>query len=255
MNSVECTPCFVLHSKPFKDTSAIVEFLSRDYGRVSVIYKGVRSTKKTATSRILQPFQPLLATWYGNRELKSGKQVEQDGATYPLFGKKLYCGMYLNELLMRVLHRDAPADGVFEHYAACLSALENADNIELPLRQFECRLLDAIGYQLPCERDASTGAPIVADAYYRYDVNNGFIYAFSAGSELSPESHPQAQRHAVFKGELLQAIALDNFEKSISLDLLRDAKRLMRIALAPHVGEKPFESKKLFIRTSNYESS
>jgi len=236
-----------------------VEFLSRDYGRVSVIYKGVRSTKKTATSRILQPFQPLLATWYGNRELKSGKQVEQDGATCLLFGKKLYCGMYLNELLMRVLHRDAPADGIFEHYAACLSALENADNIELPLRQFECRLLGAIGYQLPCECDASTGAPIVADAYYRYEANNGFIYAFSAGSELSPENHPQHhpqhKNHAVFKGELLQAIALDNFDKSISLDLLRDAKRLMRFALAPHVGEKPFESKKLFIRTSNYESS
>lgn len=250
MNGVEDTLCYVLHSKPFKDTSAIVELLTRDYGRVSVIYKGVRSSKNSAKSRVLQPFQPLLASWYGKRELKSGKHVEQAGASCLLVGKKLYSGIYLNEILMRVLYRDAPAEGIFEHYQQCLEALQSAENIEIPLRQFESRLLDAIGYQLPCEFDSSSGAPIVPEVYYRYDVMNGFVYE----SSTLPESGGRLKD--VFKGELLLAISQDRLSRdNLDPQLLKDAKRLMRLALAPHLGNRPLESKKLFMGISKYESS
>jgi len=240
MNSVENAPCFVLHSKPFKDTSAIVELLSQDYGRVSVIYKGVRSSKNTAKSRVLQPFQPLLASWYGKRELKSGKQVEQAGASSLLVGKRLYSGIYLNEVLMRLLHRDAPAEGIFEHYQHCLGELLVADSIELALRQFEWRLLDAIGYQLPCEYDARNDAPIVAGAYYRYEATSGFIY------EHSLDQKKVMRSPSVFSGELLLAISRDKLD----INMLPEAKRLMRMALAPHLGDKPLESKKLFMGLS-----
>ena len=268
MNSVENALCYVLHSKPFKDTSAIVELLSQDYGRVSVIFKGVRSTKHSAKSRVLQPFQPLLASWYGKRELKSGKGVEQGGMPHMLSGKKLYSGIYLNEILLRMLHRDAPAEGIFEHYQQCLSELRGSEsinprsaasteNIEVHLRQFEWRLLDAIGYQLPCECDAQSGAPIVADAYYRYEINHGFIYE----SPISNENF--TPRSSVFSGELLLAILKDmttyshqqQYHDNLSRHLLPEAKRLMRLVLAPHLGEKPLESKKLFMGISKYESS
>ncbi len=268
MNSVENALCYVLHSKPFKDTSAIVELLSQEYGRVSVIFKGVRSTKNSAKSRLLQPFQPLLASWYGKRELKGGKSVEQGGMPHMLSGKKLYSGIYLNEILLRMLHRDAPADGVFEHYQQCLSELQavgkaksatntKTESIEVHLRQFEWRLLDAIGYQLPCECDAQSGAPIVVDAYYRYEANHGFIYDSAIFDE------PLAPRSRVFSGELLLTISKDMavyaqqqpYHDNLSLHLLPEAKRLMRLVLAPHLGEKPLESKKLFMGISKYESS
>ena len=276
MNSVENALCYVLHSKPFKDTSAIVELLSRDHGRVSVIFKGVRSTKNSAKSRLLQPFQPLLASWYGKKELKGGKSVEQADMPHMLSGKKLYSGIYLNEILLRMLHPDAPADGVFEHYQQCLSELQEEDrvksaistrteigrgtsteNIEVHLRQFEWRLLDAIGYQLPCECDAQSGAPIVEDAYYRYEVNHGFMYDSPVFNEsLRPRSR-------VFSGELLLTISKDMaayaqqrpYHDNLSRHLLPEAKRLMRLVLAPHLGEKPLESKKLFTGISKYESS
>ncbi len=279
MNTVENALCYVLHSKPFKDTSAIVELLSQEHGRVSVIFKGVRSTKNSAKSRVLQPFQPLLASWYGKRELKSGKSVEQGGMPHMLSGKKLYSGIYLNEILLRMLHRDAPAEGIYEHYQQCLSELQgkgenkgatattksvgaSSENIEVHLRQFEWRLLDAIGYQLPCECDAQSGAPIVVDAYYRYEINHGFIY----DSPISSENF--APRSGVFSGELLLAILRDmtvyahhprqqqqQYHDNLSRHLLPEAKRLMRLALAPHLGEKPLESKKLFMGISKYESS
>lgn len=257
MNSVENACCYVLHSKPFKDTSAIVELLSQEYGRVSVIFKGVRSTKNSAKSRVLQPFQPLLASWYGKGELKSGKSVEQGGVPHMLSGKKLYSGIYLNEILLRLLHRDAPAEGIFEHYQQCLSELANTDNIEVHLRQFEWRLLDSIGYQLPCECDAQSGAPIVADAYYRYEINHGFIY----DSPIS--SNSRTLRSKVFTGELLLTISRDmaayaleqRYNENLNRQLLPEAKRLMRLVLAPHLGEKPLESKKLFMGISKYESS
>jgi DNA repair protein RecO (recombination protein O) len=274
MNSVENALCYVLHSKPFKDTSAIVELLSQEHGRVSVIFKGVRSTKNSAKSRLLQPFQPLLASWYGKRELKGGKSVEQSGVPHMLSGKKLYSGIYLNEILLRMLHRDAPADGVFEHYQQCLSELQKegkvksetnaraeigvgAENIEVHLRQFEWRLLDAIGYQIPCECDAQSGALIDVDAYYRYEANHGFIYDSAIfNKSLTPRSR-------VFSGELLLTISKDMaayaqqqpYHDNLSRHLLPEAKRLMRLVLAPHLGEKPLESKKLFTGISKYESS
>ena len=273
MNSVENARCYVLHSKPFKDTSAIVELLSQEHGRVSVIFKGVRSTKNSAKSRVLQPFQPLLASWYGKRELKSGKSVEQGGIPHMLSGKTLYSGIYLNEILLRMLHRDAPAEGIYEHYRQCLSELQgrggsksvtnttmsvgaSLEGIEAHLRQFEWRLLDAIGYQLPCECDAQSGAPIVADAYYRYEINHGFIY----DSPISVENLTPGSR--VFSGELLLSILKDmtayahqqQYHDNLSRHLLPEAKRLMRLALAPHLGEKPLESKKLFMGISKYES-
>lgn len=256
MNSVENALCYVLHSKPFKDTSAIVELLSQEHGRVSVIFKGVRSTKNSAKSRVLQPFQPLLASWYGQRELKSGKAVEQGGMPHMLSGKTLYSGIYLNEILLRMLHRDAPAEGIFEHYQQCLSELATTDNIEVYLRQFEWRLLDAIGYQIPCDCDAHSGSPIVVDAYYRYEINHGFIYdSFISSSNFKPKS-------GVFSGELLVAISKDmaayaqlqRYHDTLSRHLLPEAKRLMRLMLAPHLGEKPLESKKLFMGISKYES-
>ena len=240
MNTIENAHCFVIHSKPFKDTSAIVELLSRDFGRVSVVFKGVRSSKYTAKSRVLQPFQPLLASWSGRGELKSGKSVEQTGALPPLFGKKLFSGLYLNELILRLMYRDAPAEGIYEDYQCCLPLLAEAENIELPLRQFEYKLLGAIGYQLPCEADALSGAPIVEDGYYRYQTAVGFSYEQALNSE-------QALRNPlVFRGELLLAFSRDK----LTVSHLHDAKRLMRLALAPHLGNKPLESKKLFMGLS-----
>ncbi len=176
------------------------------------------------------------------------------------------------------MHRDAPAEGIYEHYQQCLSKLQGAseskgvtgttksvgtssENIEVHLRQFEWRLLDAIGYQLPCECDAHSGAPIVVDAYYRYEVNHGFIY----DSPVSPDNFTPRSR--VFSGELLLSISTDmtvyahhhpqqqQYHDNLSRHLLPEAKRLMRLALAPHLGEKPLESKKLFMGISKYESS
>lgn len=239
MNSVEGAECYVIHVKPFKDTSAIVEFLSRDYGRVSVVFKGVRNTKGIAKSRILQPFQPLLVSWSGARELKSGRDVEQSGPAYYLMGKTLFSGMYVNELLMRLLYRDAPAEGIMACYEQCLSRLRGETEVEYALRQFEWDLLDAVGYQIPCNVDCHTGDPIANGQYYRYDSQNGF----RKESMTTAIGTGGSQRSMVFTGELLLAMA----NGALAPEQLADAKRLMRAALAPHLGAKPLESKKLFM--------
>lgn len=240
MNTVEGAECYVIHSKPFRDTSVIVELLSRDYGRVSVIFKGVKNAKGVAKSRILQPFQPLLVSWSGARELKKGRDVEQSGVPYLLTGKRLFSGIYVNELLMRLLYRDAPAEGIIECYENCLVSLKNIDNVEFALRQFEFNLLDAVGYQLPCDTDIYTGEPIDIASYYRYNPNQGFSHEPLLNTAQSKQSS------LVFAGDLLQALAIGDLQERH----LRDAKRLMRAALAPHIGAKPLESKKLFIGAS-----
>ena len=100
-------PAFVLHLRHFRDTSLLVDFLTKDYGRVGAVARGARS-QKSRYRGYLRPFVPLLATWSGRSELMSLNDLEAGGSPMLLEGRALLAGMYLNELLVRLLHQHDP---------------------------------------------------------------------------------------------------------------------------------------------------
>ena len=172
---VHLQPAYVLHHRPYRDTSRILELFTRDYGRVSVFARGARGARKSGASLIpmLQPFNRLLASWSGRGEAGQLIGAEFDGAVAALAPDRLVSGFYLNELLLKLFARhDSHAD-VFDLYHRTLEALKHAADPVSPLRVFEKRLLDALGYGLALERDVLTGEPIVADAVYHYRLEQG----------------------------------------------------------------------------------
>lgn len=231
---------YVLHTRAFQETSLIADVFTREQGRVSVLYRGVKSSKsKNNKARMIQPFQPLLWLWQGQRDLKTGKKVEPDGAGYFLSGTSLYSAIYMNELLVRLTFREDPHPVLFDQYQISLqnlSQLKSGDMgaIEVVLREFELLLLSELGYEIAFNKDVDFN-DVLSDRHYTYDPEVGFMPV--AETALLK----RAQR--IFKGAHLLAISGSQWQDA---DIRLAAKHIIRLALAPHLGDKPLESRQLF---------
>lgn len=182
---VDAQPAFVLHSYPFRETSLIVEAFSRDHGRIALIARGARRPRSVMRG-LLMAFQPLELGWAGRGEVPMLMKAEWQGGQPLLSGGALYCGYYLNELLINLLPREDAHERLFARYAETLQHFA-AGVQEADLRRFEKALLEELGYGLTLTVD-STGAPIDPDADYLYEIERGPVpigSAKAAGAAVS----------------------------------------------------------------------
>ncbi|MHB1946752.1 MAG: DNA repair protein RecO [Gammaproteobacteria bacterium] len=227
-------PAFILHHRPYRETSLILDLLTQDHGRLSVIARGVR-TARSRTRALLQPFTPLLVTWQGKSELMTMGSVEAQGAPIQLRGDCLLSAFYLNELLIRILHKHDPHPKLYTIYQETLLELQDAQLAQKTLRLFEKKLLEELGYGHQLQYDISHGNPFVAEQNYQFFPEQGF--------ELYQEGCIVAEAF-IFSGKSLIALEKEQLDDEQSL---RDAKRLMRLLLAPLLGSQPLQSRKLFL--------
>lgn len=225
-------PAFVLHHRPFRETSLIIDLFTEEQGRVSVIAKGVR-VARSKTRALLQPFTPLLVSWCGKTELMTLRSVEINQVPIRLKKMSLLSGFYLNEMMLRLLPKHDSQPRIFTLYHETLLALEQTERQQKVLRIFEKKLLEELGYGLQLKHDLSV-KPFHSDCYYRYIPEFGF--------ELFTPDHASLPR-TVFLGKSLLALANEDFEDEESL---RDAKRLMRLVLSSVLGDYVLHSRKLF---------
>ncbi|ARN75359.1 DNA repair protein RecO [Oceanicoccus sagamiensis] len=234
---IESQPAYILHTRNYRDSSLIVDFLTPDYGRVSGVVKGVRSNSKSAKQRrsILQPFVSLLISWSGKSELKTITQFESRGVPIALQGKQLFSGLYVNELLSRLLQADEQHSEIYTLYEWVSKSLLDNATIDVVLRHFELSLLSELGYGFDLSADSESGAALKADQQYRFYPDRGFVL-------LEPNGPITA---SVFRGEDILAIASGDFNEPAR----RAAKLLCRQALQAHLGNKPLRSRELFSPT------
>lgn len=218
MAIVQLQPAYVLHHRPYRDTSRILELFTRDHGRVSVFARGARGGTKSSGSLlpILQPFNRLLVSWSGRGEAGQLTGAEFDGAMTPLPADRLVHGFYLNELLLKLFARHDSHPDVFALYAQTLQQLKLEDAIR-PLRCFEKRLLEAIGYGLALERDAHDGSPLDPDASYHYRMEQGPVRVEGI-----------AESTVVYSGATLLCLGREELSDPT---VCADARRLLRAAL------------------------
>lgn len=225
---------FVLHRRDFGNTSLILEVFSGPHGRLAVLAKGAkRPRRRVAGGEMLQPFRPLWLSWSGRGEVKTLVRSEPAGSAVDLSGTALFCGLYLNELLVRLLGRADPQEALFAFYHLALTSLAQGDDIQSVLRQFELRLLHELGYSVELDREAESGDPIQPEARYVYEPELG-LRAAGLGDE----------RQAV-SGETLLLLSAG---EPLTGPQAGEAKTLSRALLAPHLGERPLKSRELFRR-------
>ncbi len=169
---VQLVSAYVLHQRPYRESSALLEVFAESHGRVGLVARGVRSPKSRQRGD-LQPFRPLRLSWSGRGELGTLTGVESDGPSVALHGAALYSGFYLNELLVRLLARHDPHPRLYAQYRASLVQLGLASDIEPVLRIFEKRLLEEIGYGLLLDHEVRHGEAVQPDAWYDYHLESG----------------------------------------------------------------------------------
>lgn len=230
---VDAQPAYVLHSIPFRETSLIVEVFTRDFGRMALLARGARRPR-AAIRGLLMAFQPLEIGWAGKGEVLTLMKAEWQGGQPLLAGEALFCGYYLNELLIHLLPREDAHETLFDRYAEMLQRLaaDPAGRVrEADLRRFEKALLQELGYGLTLEHDAA-GQPVAADAFYAYRMEQGPV-------RLS-HSDEAAQ---VVSGKTLLDLAAEEFSDPRSR---AEAKALMRTLMAYYLAGKELESRKIF---------
>jgi DNA repair protein RecO (recombination protein O) len=225
MATVEPQPAYVLHARPYRETSLLLELLTLNDGRVGAIARGVRGARGQPLRAALQPLQPLAVCLRGRGELPLLSSAEVQGAAAALGGDALLAAFYVNELLVRLLPRQDAQPALFWRYAGCLGELATDTPLGWTLRRFERDLLEALGYALQLDTEADGSTPIAPDAWYRYDPEQGPM--------------PSRQGAAAIPGAALIALATDTLPGPA---LLLPLRRLLRQRLAEHLGGRELRS-------------
>lgn len=226
MKRVQLQPAYLLTARAYRETSALVEVLTPGHGRLGLVARGSRGPRSKLRG-LLQPFQPLLLSWSDGGELGTLTGAEAAGPAAGLRGEAVFSGWYLNELVLRLLPRRDPHPVLFDGYAQALGALgvppaATSHGAARALRVFELHLLAELGYAVHVPDD------VAPDGWYGYDPDAGLRVA---------EPGPPA-----YRGASLRALADETLETD---EQLRDARRLLRAALAPHLGERALRTPEL----------
>jgi len=241
-NPLELQNALIIHTRPYQNSSLLVDFLTEKNGLLRCVAKGQRSKKNAS---VLSQFCVYQIAFSGKSDLKTLTQVEAANRRFLLKREALYSGFYINEVLLRVLYSHDPHPEVFSLCLSTFEALEKLNDfpeitqgLEIILRNFEFNLLKDIGYLVDLQHDCHTGEIIQENSEYYFDSEKGFY---------KPEEVTELNRKK-FSGKTIKVIASNLFDDLLTADAncKIEAKILSRLMLAPYLGKKPLQSKALF---------
>jgi DNA repair protein RecO (recombination protein O) len=229
-------PGFVLHSYPHRETSLIIDVLTRDHGRLALVAKGAKRPH-SALRGVLQTFQPLALSWSGKSEVRTLTGAEWVGGMLPLAGDALLCGFYVNELLVKFCGREDPHPQLFQHYVLTLARLAHDEPAVQVLRSFERVLLRETGYAMALNRTVARKT-VLPEGRYVFDPERGVREA----SDDLPAQWP------VIAGQTLLDMEADDYHRA---QTVAQSKTLMRFLLNTYLGGTPLATRQILIDLQN----
>jgi DNA repair protein RecO (recombination protein O) len=228
---VELTPCYILHRRDYSETSLILEVFSREQGRVNLIAKGVKRNKKQQ-GESFNLYQQYNISWTAKSELGTLTDIEFIASSRALKPELMMTGFYMNEIMLRLLHKHEPHPELFDSYETSINELINGASEQIILRYYEKTLLQSLGYGVILDHEVETGGSLEHDKNYFYKFDYG------------PVSKNENKDLGVsVSGKTL--LELDNETLSEQKNI-NEAKALLRTILDQHLGNKPLASKSLY---------
>lgn len=228
---IQQQPAYILHHRPFRDTSLILDIVTRDQGKIALVARGGRSSKSRLAG-ILRPFLPLSISWVSRSDLGTLTGAEAAGPPLGIQGDALLSAFYVNELLLNFLHRHDPQPEIFALYAEIIIHLGSSRDVAASLRSFEIELLRLLGYAVNFEHAARADEQLDPEQHYDYRMEQG------------PTPVERSEGPMVFTGAVLQSIQAQEFENP---ETVRAASRLMRQLINHHLGGKELKSRKVLL--------
>lgn len=230
---VESEPGFILHTFPYRETSLLVDVFTRDYGRVRCVAKGFRKPNKKGIAKTLFPYTEHHFQWQGRGELKT--LIQADPVQAPVFLKQesLFIGLYINELLYKLLHQNDPHQSLYGVYQQLMTQLSTSELEQSVLRHFEMQLLEELGYGLVLDVEAETGVAVSSECLYYYIPDQGLKLIQNQATD---------SRHAI-SGADIMALNRGEFEQQ---SVQRTAKQLTRQVIDFYLDGKELNSRELY---------
>lgn len=209
---IQQQPLFILNTRPYSESSLLLDGFSRDFGRVMLLAKGARRLKSRHRG-VLRPFTRILTGWSGKRDLFTLTQAETAGPPVRLPVTGLMCGFYMNELIQKFMQRLDPHENLFDEYEAAIRDIAAGSGVRQVLRRFETMLLREIGYELRLDFEADGQTPVREEDAYVYDPLRG------------PVPSSVRDGSAVYRGKTLKELATG---ENLSGAALAESRRLLR---------------------------
>lgn len=225
-------PAFVLHTRPWRETSLLIEVLTAAHGRLGLLGRGVQGPKKHVLRAALQPLQYVRIDAVQRGELAQLRGAEALDAAPVLAGEAALAAFYVNELVLRLAPRGDPQPELFHAYAVMRERLRAGGALAWTLRRFERDLLEALGVGFEFASDGD-GQPIDPAARYRIDPEHG------PRRLHSDRGHGDRSDAATGRALLLLAEA---GEAAPCAEDLSGLRRALRPVLAHHLGGRPLKS-------------
>ena len=230
---VESEPGFILHTIPYRETSLLVDVFSLNYGRVRCVAKGFRKPNKKGIAKTLFPYTEHHHQWQGRGELKTLIQAEPIQAPVFLKQESLYVGLYVNELLYKLLHQNDPHPSLYRFYHQFMSHLSVSGLDQAELRRFEMLFLEELGYGLVLGFEADSGQAVSAEHLYYYIPDQG----------LKLIQGLNVHKTQALSGADIIALSQSELDKP---SVLRTAKQLTRQVIDFYLDGKALNSRELY---------
>ncbi len=224
-------PIIVLHTRPYRETSLIIEGFSAEHGRIPLIAKGARSQSKNQLRSSLQMSAVIEGSISGRGELRHLTNVEQLKAPHIFIGEAFAMAAYVSELTLKLTQ---PWDPLPEFYSVIIDTFQNLESTDKrvsALRRFEFCLIQSLGIVPDFEYDV-TGHAIEKTIFYNFVSEQGFVPVNGKSAESIP-------------GKVLAEITSEN---EFSDDTLKILKTLNRKVLQPHLDGRPLKSRELWLQ-------
>jgi DNA repair protein RecO (recombination protein O) len=230
---VESEPGFILHTIPYRETSLLVDIFTLNHGRLRCVAKGFRKPNKKGIAKTLFPYTEHHFQWQGRGELKT--LIQADPLQAPVFLQQdaLFIGLYINELLYKLLHQNDPHQPLYHFYHKLMTSLSGATIEQSVLRRFEIQLLEELGYGLVLDADAETGQAVSPENWYYYIPDQGLKLL---------QDHTKDNANALAGADII-ALSKGDFEQQ---SVLRTAKQLTRQVINFYLDGKQLNSRELY---------
>ncbi len=229
MSRVDLHPGWVLHRRPWRESSLLIELLTPEFGRLALVARGARGARSPWRG-LAEPFIPLQASWSRRGEMGTLTALEPIGDSTRLAGRSLWCGLYANELVIRLTARDDPSPELFTLYGRLMLQLTDPDGLSVALRRFELGLLDLLGVMPDLSRDAGSGQAVAPERIYRFDPDLGAVPATDRAGQ-------------VFEGQMLLDLAQG---KIVDAEMAARARPLTRLLIDRQLGGQALNTRRLF---------
>ena len=230
---VESEPGFILHTIPYRETSLLVDIFTLNHGRLRCVAKGFRKPNKKGIAKTLFPYTEHHFQWQGRGELKTLTQADPIQAPVFLKQESLFVGLYINELLYKLLHQNDPHQSLYEFYRQLMTQQSTSEIQQPGLRRFEMLLLEELGYGLVLDAEAETGQAVSSEHLYYYIPDQG----------LKLIQDQTADNLHAFSGADIMALCQGQLEQQ---SVLRAAKKLTRQVIDFYLDGKELNSRELY---------